>query len=137
MKSWATLTARLQPSGASSSIREERLWTWCLERRALLGHKANCRLMVLGLARGSPGSQQELATITGELRQRLSLAVHKANQTTLLERIQMVGDGAELAGRRRKWDRLEEERGRWVRQANWMARVTGQSLVRKGQFLTD
>ena len=49
----------------------------------------------------------------------------------------MVGDGAELAGRKRKWDRLEEERGRWVRQANWMARVTGQSLVRKGQFLVD
>ena len=98
---------------------------------------ANCRLMKLGLARGSPGSQQELATITGELRQRLSLAVHKANQTMLLERVQMVGDGAELAGRKRKWDRLEEERGRWVRQANWMARVTGQSLVRKGQFLVD
>ena len=47
------------------------------------------------------------------------------------------GGGAELAGRKRKWDRLEEERGRWVRQANWMARVTGKSLVRKGQFLTD
>ena len=53
----------------------------------------------------------------------------------LLERVQMMGDGAELAGR--KWDRLEEERGRWVRQANWMARVTGQSLVSKGQFLVD
>ena len=108
----------------------EGVWT-------LLGHMANSRLLKLGLARGSPGSQQELATITGELRQRLSLAVHKANQSMLLERIQMVGDGAELAGRRRKWDRLEEERGRWVRQTNWMARVTGQSLVRKGQFLTQ
>ena len=49
----------------------------------------------------------------------------------LLKRIQMLGDRAKLAGRRRKWDRLEEERGRWVRQASWMARVTGQSLVRK------
>ena len=47
----------------------------------------------------------------------------------------MVGDGAKLAGRRRKRDRLEEERGRWVRQmANWMARVTGQSLVRKDRI---
>ena len=55
----------------------------------------------------------------------------------LLERVQMVGDGAELTGRKRKWNRLEEERRRWVRQANWMARVTGKSLVRKGQFLTD
>jgi hypothetical protein len=49
----------------------------------------------------------------------------------LLKRIQMVGDSAKLAGGRSKRDRLEEERGRWVRQANWMARVTGQSLVRK------
>ena len=47
------------------------------------------------------------------------------------------GGGQCQAGRgRRRRDRLEEERGRWVRQANWMARVTGQSLVRKGQFLT-
>ena len=38
----------------------EGVWT-------LPGHMANCRLMKLGLARGSPGSQQELATITGEL----------------------------------------------------------------------
>ena len=70
----------------------------------------------------------------GELRQRLSLVVHKANQSMLLERVQMVGDGAQLAGRRRKWDRLEEERGKWVRQANWMARVTGPSLVRKDRI---
>ena len=69
---------------------------------------ANCRLMKLGLAKGSPGSQQELATITGELRQSLSLAVHKANQSMVLERVQMVGDGAQLARRRRKWDRLED-----------------------------
>ena len=69
------------------------------------------------------------------LRSRLVLrwlpSAHKANQTMLLKRIQMVGDSAKLAGGRSKRDRLEEERGRWVRQANWMARVTGQSLVRK------
>ena len=101
----------------------EGVWT-------LLGHMANSRLNKLGLARGSPGSQQELALITGQLRRRLSLAVHKANQTLLLERMRSVGDGAEMAGRRRVWDRLEEERGRWVRQADWLARVMGQSLVR-------
>ena len=83
----------------------EGVWT-------LLGHMANSRLSKLGLARGSPGSQQELALITGQLRRRLSLAVHKANQTLLLERIRSVGDGAEMAGRRRVWDRLEEERGK-------------------------
>ena len=44
------------------------------------------------------------------------MAVHKAIETVMLELVQMVG-GGELAGRRRKWDRLEE-RGRWMRQAN-------------------
>ena len=98
----------------------EGVWT-------LLGHMANSRLNKLGLARGS--SEQQLALITGQLRRRLSLAVHKSNQTLLLERIRSVGDGAEMAGRRRVWDRLEKERGRWVRQADLLARVTGQSLV--------
>ena len=100
--------------------------------RTLLGHMANSRLLKLGLARGSPGSQQ--ATITE--RAEISSQSGSPQGQQLLERVQMVGDGDELAGRRIKWDRLEEERGRWVRQANWMARVTGQSLVRKGQFLT-
>ena len=66
----------------------EGVWT-------LLGHMANSRLSKLGLARGSPGSQKELALITGQLRRRLSLAVHKANQTLLLERMRSVGDGVE------------------------------------------
>ena len=120
---------------------EEKFWTLCSVGSAsegvwtLLSHMANSRLSKLGLARGSPGSEQELALITGQLRRRLSLAVHKSNQTLLLERIRSVGDGAEMAGRHRVWDRLEEERGRWVRQADWLARVTGESLVRKGQFL--
>ena len=100
--------------------------------RTLLGHMANSRLLKLGLARCSPGSQQ--ATITE--RAEISSQSGSPQGQQLLERVQMVGDGDELAGRRIKWDRLEEERGRWVRQANWMARVTGQSLVRKGQFLT-
>jgi hypothetical protein len=108
----------------------EGVWT-------LLGHMANSRLKKLGLARGSPGSQQELSLITGSLRRRLSLAVHKANLSLLLDRMRQIGDGAEMAGRRRNIDRLEEERGRWDRQAEWMARVTGRDLVRKGQFLIE
>ena len=72
-----------------------------------------CRRNKLGLSRGSLGREQELALIMGQLLRRLSLPVHKANQTLLLERIML-----ELAGRCCVWDRLVEERRRWIMQAN-------------------
>ena len=49
----------------------------------LLGHMANCRLRKLGLARGSPGSEKELAILSHRLRKRLSLAVIRANVSML------------------------------------------------------
>ena len=74
----------------------------------LLGHMANCRLRKLGLARGSPGSDKELAILTHRLRKRLSLAVMRANVSLLLERMRQVGEGAELACRRRGMAAREE-----------------------------
>ena len=103
----------------------------------LLGHMANCRLRKLGLARGSPGSQKELAILTHRLRKRLSLAVIRANVSLLLERMRQVGEGAELACRRRGVAASEEVKERWGRRADWMARVTGHNLVQKGSFLLD
>ena len=101
----------------------------------LLTHMSNSRLQSVGLARGRPGSDQELAVITGQLRRRLSLAVVRANTTCLIERMAMVGGGSTIAGRRRQQLRMEEERMRGEREAHWMARVTGSSLIRRGQFL--
>ena len=103
----------------------------------LLGHMANCRLRKLGLARGSPGSHKELAILTHRLRKRLSLAVIRANVSLLLERMRQVGEGAELACRRRGVAAREEMKEKWGRRADWMARVTGHNLVQKGSFLLE
>ena len=103
----------------------------------LLGHMANSRLSKLKLARGSPGAQRELAMTTSNLRQRLSLAVQRANTTLLLERMRQVGDGAQMAAKKRSHWALEEARGKAERQASWLVRVTGSDLVRKGQFMLD
>ena len=87
-----------------------------------------------GMAKGRPGSDQELAIITSQLRRRISSATVRANFTCLLERMAQVGEGAKRAGKRRSWERLEEERMRRDRQAQWLARVRGVGLVHRGQF---
>ena len=42
-----------------------------------------------------------------------------------------------IAGRRREWMRIEEEKAKLDREAQWMMRITGQNLVRKGEFLRN
>ena len=53
----------------------------------------------------------------------------RANVSLLLERMQQVGEGAELTCRMRGVAVREEVRKRWGRRADWMARVTGHNLV--------
>ena len=101
----------------------------------LLDHMATARLAKQGLARGMPGSASELATITSRLRRRLSRAVMEANVSMLLERMSQIGDGAVSAGRRRQWVMVEERRAECDRSAQWLARVRGTDLRRRGQFL--
>ena len=59
----------------------------------------------------------------------------QANVSMLLERMSQVGDGAESAGRRREWARVEERRAECDRSAQWLSRVRGTDLRRRGQFL--
>ena len=92
------------------------------------------RLRHLGLRRGSPESSKELSIVTGLLRRRLSSAVMRANVRCLLERLVLVGEGQGQAGRRRQWARAEEERARQEREAQWMVKITGRNLSRRGDF---
>ena len=64
------------------------------------------RLKKVGLQRGRPGSDQELAIITSQLRWRISAATIRANFTLLLERLSQVGEGA------RRAERIGEDGGR-------------------------
>ena len=70
----------------------------------------------------------------GRIRQRISLAVVRANQMVLLARLGMVGEGSAMAGRRRSWQRMEEQRMSMAREADWLAATTGQQLIRRGRF---
>ena len=67
-------------------------------------------------------------------RQRISLAMVRANQMVLLARLGMVGEGSAMAGRRRSWQRGEEQRMRMAREADWLAATTGQQLIGRGRL---
>ena len=46
----------------------------------------------------------------------------------------MVGEGQGQAGKRRQWAGVEEERARLEREAQWLVKVTGRNLARRGEF---
>ena len=50
----------------------------------------------------------------------------KANVSCLLERLIQIGEGVGQVGKWRQWARLEEERGIWDRESQWLARITRQ-----------
>ena len=72
-----------------------------------------------------------MALVTSYLRRRLSSAVMRANVKCLML---LVGEGQGQAGKRRQWARREEERARLDREAQWLERVTGKNLSRRGDF---
>jgi hypothetical protein len=95
---------------------------------------ATARLKKVGLQRGRPGSDQEPAIITSQLRRRISAATVRASFTLLLETMTQVGKGARRAESRRGLERMEEERMKRDREAQWLARVRGVGLVCRGRF---
>jgi hypothetical protein len=88
----------------------------------------------VGLQRGRPGSDQELAIITSRLGRRISAATVRASFTLLLEKMAQVGEGARRAENRRGWREMEEERMRLDREAEWLSRVRGVGLLHRGRF---
>ena len=102
--------------------------------KRLLDGMAESRVRSLGLRNGSLEANKEMGLVTGYLRRRLSTAIMKANIKCLLERLVLVGEGQGQAGKRRQWQRREEERARWDREAQWLVRVTGRPLSRRGDF---
>ena len=72
--------------------------------------------------------------VTSYLRRRLSSAMMWANVKCLMERLLLVGEGQGQAGKRRQWARREEERARLDREAQWLEKVTGKNLSRRGDF---
>jgi hypothetical protein len=76
----------------------------------LINILATTRLKKVGLQRGRPGFDQELAIITSQLRRRISASTVRASFTLLLEKMAKVEEGARRAEGRRGLERMEEER---------------------------
>ena len=55
----------------------------------------------------------------------------------LLSRLSLCGDGVTQAAKRRRWERIEEDRMRRDREANWRAKTSGHNIVRRGRFMLD
>ena len=95
------------------------------------------RLKKEGNKAGKEDSKTRLGVIVGQIRRRLSLATVKANTTCMLSRLSLTGEGASAAGKRRKWQRRQEDLMNRERQANWQARISGHSIMRNGRFWLD
>ena len=102
--------------------------------KSLMDAILDSKIRSLGLRKGGPGEGKERAQVTSYIRRRLSSGVVRANVSFLLERMVQVGQGGGQAGKRRRWAQLEEERARWSREAQWLARVTGKELARRGDL---
>ena len=103
---------------------------------SLLATMVDTKLTSLKLQKGSPGEAKERSHAVGYMMRRLSSEVIRANVRCLISRMVQVGEGVGQAGKRRRWARLEEERARWSREAEWMVRVTGRGLLNNVELAT-
>ena len=98
---------------------------------------AESRVNSVGLLRGEKCSEAELGCVVGQVRRMLSSANIRAQGQCLLARMSQAGEGVGQAAKRRRWAAVEEERMRRERQAQWVSRVRGRNIIRRGQFLLD
>ena len=75
--------------------------------------------------------------IVGQLRRQLSTASLMAGKQCLLDRVHQCREGAALAGKRREYNSQLEERMNGERVIQWLSKLRGGQIVRKGQFLMD
>ena len=96
---------------------------------------AESKVTAMGLSRGRQGTEAEVGVVVGQVRRMISTASVRAQAQCLLTRMSSVGEGVGQAAKRRQWAAAEEERMRKERQVQWIGRVRGRNLVRRGQFL--
>ena len=95
---------------------------------------AESRASATGIRRGREASDAEIGILVGQIRRSLSTTFVRAQVQCLLSRMNCFGKGVAQAAKRRQWAAKENERMARERQAQWLGRVRGTSLVRKGQF---
>ena len=96
--------------------------------------EARVKKQDLAWARGEDADKTNLAYETGYLRRRLSMAIITAFGQRLAARMSQVGTNGALANKRRQqWSR-EEYKAQLEREATWLERVQGNSIVNRGRF---
>ena len=100
----------------------------------LLEQLADSTVALLARREGQQLSEQERGVIVGQLRRQLSTASIRAASQCLLDRMHQCGEGAALAAKRREINLVLEDRMGRERELQWLAKVRGGQVVRKGQF---
>ena len=83
------------------------------------------------------GPQNELASIVGQIRRKLSITAIKSQVRCLLSRLHQVGPGNKQLAKKRQWALTQDEHMKRERQANWLARIEGVNTLRKGNIKID
>ena len=88
----------------------------------------------VGLARGRPGSDGELAVILGQVRRRISVTAVRVNVNCLLDKLKLVGPETKRALERRRWRWREEQTMQNNQQVVWLNRTRHHSIIHRGKF---
>ena len=99
----------------------------------LMQQIAEARLRFQGLQRGREGQREELGVLIGMVRRRLSVAAVRAQAELLLNRMDAV-EGNPMAAQRRQYAQYQDVMMRREREANWICKVSGEQVIRKGRF---
>ena len=96
---------------------------------------AESKVNAQGLRLGREGTAEELGVVVGQIRRSLSTTSVRAQAQCFLSRMNCVGPGYGQAAKRRRLAAAVEESMRRERQAQWLGRVRGSNLIRRGQFM--
>ena len=100
----------------------------------LIDMMAKSRVEKIARLEGRQISESEKGVVVGQIRRNLSTATIRAAMSCLLSRMNQCGEGAALAAKRREVNLREEELMRRERELQWISRVRGGPIIRKGQF---
>ena len=103
----------------------------------LLEQIADSRVAGMTRRDGMQLAEHERGVVIGQLRRQLSTVAMRAGTQCLLGRMHQCGQGAAMAAKRREVNLKVEEMMRREREIQWLAKVRGGRLVRKGEFMQD
>ena len=85
-----------------------------------------------GIQRGRHEVEKGIAQ--GQLRRWLSTASLRASMACMLDRVHQIGEGAALISKRREMTLALEERMERERETQWLSKLRGRNVLRKGHI---